>query len=394
MTAIDPQQGLRVRNVPFSPPNISEEEIREVVDTLRTDWITTGPKTKAFETEFSAAVGAPAGIAMNSCTAALHVALATLGIGRGDKVLTTTMTFAASVNVIEHVGATPVLCDVERDTLNISPTEIEKKLTPDVKAIIPVHYSGHPVDLDPILDMAKKRGIAVVEDAAHSLPATYKGKSIGSHGNMVAWSFYATKNITTCEGGMLTGDPQLLERARVLHLHGMSKDAARRYEKGGSWKYEILAPGFKYNMTDVAAAIGRVQLRRMWDFQRRRDQIVAHYNREFAGIPELELPVVRKDCTTAHHLYVLRLNLDRLAIDRDEFVRQLADLGLTCSVHFIPIHTHPFYRDKYGYRAHDFPVAYENFMRMFSLPLYSRMEDVDVEHVVASVKHVVAKYRR
>ena len=393
MTAIDPT-GIAIRNVPFSPPNITEEEINEVVDTLRTDWITTGPKTKAFEAEFCAAVDAPAGIAMNSCTAGLHVALATLGLGRGDKVATTTMTFAASVNVIEHVGATPLLCDVEPDTLNICPKDLERRLTPDVKAIIAVHYAGHPVDLDPILAMAKKRGIAIVEDAAHSLPASYKGKSIGSHGNMTAWSFYATKNITTCEGGMLTGDPKLLERARVLHLHGMSKDAARRYEKGGSWKYEILAPGFKYNLTDVASAIGRVQLRRMNDFQKRRNELVARYNAAFASMPELETPTVRQEVVTAHHLYVLRLNLARLGVDRDEFMRQLADLGITASVHFIPIHTHPFYRDKYGFQPNDFPVAYQNFLRMVSLPLYTRMEDADVDHVIASVQHLVAKHRR
>jgi dTDP-4-amino-4,6-dideoxygalactose transaminase len=393
MTTIDTAR-LSVRDVPFSPPNISEEEIAEVVDTLRTDWITTGPKTKKFEEEFARRVDAPAGIAMNSCTAGLHVALATLGIGRGDKVLTTPMTFAASVNVIEHVGATPVLCDVEPDTLNISPKEIERKLTPDVEAIVVVHYAGHPVDLDPIQRLAAAHDVRIVEDAAHALPATYKGKTIGSHGHLTAFSFYATKNITTCEGGMLTGDAHLLERARVLHLHGMSKDAARRYEKGGSWRYEILAPGFKYNMTDVASAIGRVQLRRMEAFQRRREEIVARYDAAFSQMPELQPPSVRDDVESAHHLYVLRLVQERLNISRDDFIRALADLGVTASVHFIPIHVHPYYRDTYGYRPDDFPVAWNAFQRMLSLPLYSRMADEDVDHVIGAVEHLVRSHRR
>ncbi len=393
MTTIDTAR-LSVRDVPFSPPNISEEEIAEVVDTLRTDWITTGPKTKKFEEEFARRVDAPAAIAMNSCTAGLHVALATLGIGRGDKVLTTPMTFAASVNVIEHVGATPVLCDVEPDTLNISPKEIERKLTPDVEAIVVVHYAGHPVDLDPIQRIAATHDVRIVEDAAHALPATYKGKTIGSHGHLTAFSFYATKNITTCEGGMLTGDAHLLERARVLHLHGMSKDAARRYEKGGSWRYEILAPGFKYNMTDVASAIGRVQLRRMEAFQRRREEIVARYDAAFSQMPELQPPTVRDDVESAHHLYVLRLVQERLSISRDDFIRALADLGVTASVHFIPIHVHPYYRDTYGYRPDDFPVAWNAFQRMLSLPLYSRMADEDVDHVIGAVEHLVRSHRR
>jgi dTDP-4-amino-4,6-dideoxygalactose transaminase len=393
MTTIDTAR-LSVRDVPFSPPNISEEEIAEVVDTLRTDWITTGPKTKKFEEEFARRVDAPAGIAMNSCTAGLHVALATLGIGRGDKVLTTPMTFAASVNVIEHVGATPVLCDVEPDTLNISPKEIERKLTPDVEAIVVVHYAGHPVDLDPIQRLAAAHDVRIVEDAAHALPATYKGKTIGSHGHLTAFSFYATKNITTCEGGMLTGDAHLLERARVLHLHGMSRDAARRYEKGGSWRYEILAPGFKYNMTDVASAIGRVQLRRMEAFQRRREEIVARYDAAFSQMPELQPPTVRDDVESAHHLYVLRLVQERLNISRDDFIRALADLGVTASVHFIPIHVHPYYRDTYGYRPDDFPVAWNAFQRMLSLPLYSRMADEDVDHVIGAVEHLVRSHRR
>ena len=390
MTTIDRSPGIRI--VPFSPPDIGEEEIREAVDTLRSDWITTGPKTALFEHEFAAYVGAPGALALNSCTAGLHIALATLGIGPGDRVATTPMTFAASVNVIEHVGATPVLVDVEPDTLNLSPQALAS--VGPVDAVIAVHYAGHPVDVDALHAYAQRHGVPVVEDAAHAVAARHRGRMIGSHGNLTAFSFYATKNMTTCEGGMLTGDAKLLERARVLHLHGMSKDAARRYEKGGSWRYDILAPGFKYNMTDLAAAIGRVQLRRLESFQRRRREIVARYDAAFASIEELQGPSVRPEVDSSHHLYVLRLHLDRLRIDRDEFVLRLARAGVTASVHFIPIHVHPYYRERYGWRAHDYPVAYGNFLRMLSLPLFSRMTDADVDHVVDSVRGIVDATRR
>jgi len=382
------------RSIPFSPPNIGDDEIREVVDVLRSDWITTGPRTARFETEFAQFVQAPGALALNSCTAGLHVALATLGIGPGDTVATTPMTFAASVNVIEHVGARPLLVDVDADTLNISPEQLQQHLTPDVKAIIAVHYAGHPVDLHRISEIAGARNIPIVEDAAHALPARHAGRMIGSHGNLTAFSFYATKNMTTGEGGMLTGDPGLLERARVLHLHGMSKDAARRYEKGGSWRYDILAPGFKYNMTDLQAALGRVQLQRLGAFHERRLQLVDRYHRGLAGLPELITPTVRPGVDSAHHLYVIRLQLERLQIGRDDFIRQLSDLGVSTSVHFIPIHIHPFYRDKYSYRPEDFPVAYDAFRRMVSLPLFSRMADEDVDYVVDSVRNVIARARR
>src|SRR6266545_1749752 len=268
----------RAAFLPFSPPAIGEEEIAEVVDTLRSHWITTGPKTKRFEAEFAASVGATGALALNSCTAGLHTALATFGIGAGDEVITTPLTFAASVNVIEHVRARPVLVDVEADTLNIDPAAVAAAVTPRTKAILPVHYAGHPVDLDAIWEIAARHGLAVIEDAAHALPARYKGKLIGSGPNPAAFSFYATKNLTTAEGGMLTGAPEFLERARVRSLHGMSGDAWRRYGKGGKWFYEIVCPGFKYNMTDIQAALGLCQLKKLERFQERRREVVAAYN--------------------------------------------------------------------------------------------------------------------
>jgi len=380
--------------LPFSPPCIGEEEIREVVDTLRSNWITTGPKTKRFEQEFAEYLGAPQALALNSCTAGLHTALVTLGIGPGDEVITTPMTFTASVNVIEHVGARPVLVDVEADTLNVSPALVEAAITPRTRAILPVHYAGHPVELDAIEELARAHRLTVLEDAAHALPATYKGRRIGAGANPVAFSFYATKNLTTGEGGMLTGDPAFLARARVLSLHGMSRDAWRRYDKGGSWRYEVLAPGFKYNMTDIQAALGLWQLRKLEQFQQRRREIVDRYTRSFGDIDGLELPVARPEVEHAWHLYVLRLRPEALRIGRDAFLEELERRNIGASVHFIPIHLHPYYRVKYGYAPDAFPEAYGNFQRIFSLPLNPRLTDEDVTDVIEAVRDIARTHRR
>jgi dTDP-4-amino-4,6-dideoxygalactose transaminase len=380
--------------LPFSPPLIGEEEIAEVVDTLRSSWITTGPKTKRFEERFAAYLAAPGALALNSCTAALHTALVTLGIGPGDEVITTPMTFAASVNVIEHVGAKPVLVDVEPDTLNIDPARVAAAINPRTKVLLPVHYAGHPVDLDPLRDLARDHELTIVEDAAHALPARYKGQPIGAGGNPVAFSFYATKNLTTAEGGMLTADPGFLQRARTVSLHGMSRDGWKRYEKGGSWYYEVLLPGFKYNMTDIQAALGLCQLEKLERFQRRRREVVALYESGFAGEDALELPTAREEVEHAWHLYVLRLRPDALCIGRDQFIEELKQRNIGTSVHFIPIHLHPYYRDKYGYRPEDFPVAYDNFQRMLSLPLNPRLSDGDAADVVEAVLDIVRTHRR
>jgi dTDP-4-amino-4,6-dideoxygalactose transaminase len=384
----------RTEYLPFSRPALGDEEISEVVDTLRSNWITTGPKTKRFEADFTAYLGAPGALALNSCTAALHTALATLGIGPSDEVITTPITFAASVNVIEHVGARPVLVDVEGDTLNIDPAAIEAAITPRTRAILPVHYAGHPAELDAIWEIAAGNGLAVVEDAAHSLPAKFKGRLIGSGRNPVAFSFYATKNLTTAEGGMLTGDAEFLARARIRSLHGMSGDAWRRYGKGGSWRYDVLCPGFKYNMTDIQAALGLWQLRKLARFQRRRREVVEAYRRGFADEEALELPVERPTVEHAWHLYVLRLRLDALEISRDRFIEELATRNIGTSVHFIPIHVHPYYRDKYAYAPDDFPVAYASFCRMLSLPLHPQLSDQDVADVIEAVLDVVRAHRR
>jgi dTDP-4-amino-4,6-dideoxygalactose transaminase len=385
---------LRSNFLPFSPPYISREEIDEVVDTLSSDWITTGPKTKRFESEFASFIGADAALALNSCTAGLHLALVVLGIGSGDEVITTPMTFCSTVNVIEHVGAKPVLVDVEPDTLNISPSLIEKAITPRTRAVMPVHYTGHPCEMDEIVNIAREHRLFVIEDAAHALPAQYKGKAVGTIGDLTAFSFYATKNLTTAEGGMLTGKQELIEKARALSLHGMNRDAWKRYDKGGSWYYEIDAPGFKYNMTDIQASIGLQQLKKLNGFQERRHEIVKRYNEGFSGCPCLEIPVTKPSVEHACHLYTLRLNLETLKINRDKFIEEMKERNIGTSVHFIPIHVHPYYGKKYGYQPEDFPVAYANFLRLVSLPLYPRMSDQDVDDVIEVVLDVVERSRK
>ena len=373
--------------LPFSPPSIGQEEIDEVVAALRTDWITTGPRTKEFERAFGAYVGAPGdtSLMLNSCTAGLHVALVALGVGPGDEVIVPTLTFAATANVVEHVGARPVLVDVLPDTLCIDPAAVAAAITPRTKAIIPVHYAGQAADLDPIFAVADQHGIEVVEDAAHAVPTTYRGRMVGSRDNFASFSFYATKNLTTAEGGALTGRPELLEKARVIGLHGMSADGWKRFDKSGSWQYDIVMPGFKYNMTDVQAALGLRQLERLKRFHARRREVVQRYQEAFGADERFQVPVEAPYGESSWHLYVLRLN--RLpGLERDEFVEELKRRNIGFSVHYRPLHMMSFYRDKYGYRPDDFPVAKDAFERMVSLPLHPRLTDDDVEDVIREVR--------
>jgi dTDP-4-amino-4,6-dideoxygalactose transaminase len=331
----------------------------------------------------------------------MHLALAALEIGPGDAVITSPMTFCSGVHVIEQVGARPILVDVEPDTLNIDPFKVAEKAKllrrandVKVKAILPVHLYGHPSDLDGLMQVAADHDLALIEDAAHSLPAKYKGRTIGSATYsrvpaLTCFSFYATKNLTTAEGGMLTGDSGLIEKARMWSLHGMSRDAWKRYSSEGSWYYEVLYPGFKYNMTDIQAALGLHQLQKLSQFHARRRQIVERYNAAFSQFEEFQVPVERSDVEHAWHLYVLRLNLEQLAISRNQFIEELKARNIASSVHFIPIHLHPYYRDKYHYSTESFPVAYREYQRMISLPLYPRMTDGDVDDVIAAVYAIV-----
>lgn len=386
--------GVRETFLSFSPPSIGDAEIAEVIDTLRTDWITTGPKTRRFEEEFARFVGAEGALAVNSATSAMLVGLAAAGIGRGDEVITTTMTFCSTVHVIEHVGATPVLVDVERDTLNVDPAAVRAAITPRTKAILPVHLYGHPCDMGALVPLARDHGLLVLEDAAHALPARHEGRMIGTIGDLTAFSFYATKNLTTAEGGMLTGAPELLERCRLWSLHGMSRDAYKRYSAEGSWYYEVVVPGFKCNMTDIQAALGLHQLVKLPAFQRRRREVVDRYTEAFAALPELEVPVERASVESAWHLYVLRLNLERLTIDRAGFIEELRARNIGSSVHFIPVHMHPYYCQRYHFAEDDFPTAATEYRRVVSLPLHPRLSDEDVDDVIAAVREIVVANRK
>ena len=376
--------------LPFALPEIGEEEIAEVVDTLRSGWITTGPKAKRFEQDFVDYLGEPSldAIAVNSATAGLHLALEALGIGPGDEVITTTHTFTATAEVVRYLGADVVLVDIDPATLNIDPRAIESAITPRTKAVIPVHYAGLAADMQAILDIAQRHGLKVVEDAAHALPTTCGGALVGTlASDACVFSFYANKTMTTGEGGMLvTRDAALAKRAKVMRLHGMSRDAFDRYSASvPSWAYEIVAPGFKYNLTDIAAALGLQQLKRIEGFQRRREAIAARYDEAFADLPLISPPRPAPGDRHAWHLYVVRLT-DNAPLTRDRFIERLFAEGIGCSVHFIPLHLHPYWRDRYSLRPAQFPHSQHAYERMLTLPLYTRMSDADVERVIRTVR--------
>jgi len=401
---------VRTTFLPFALPDLDESELQLVREALLSGWVTTGPQVRQFEAEFGAAVGASHAVAVNSCTAAMHLALEAIGLGPGDEVITTPYTFAATAEVIRYFGARPVLVDIRAADFNIDATQIEAAITPATKAILPVHIAGLPADLRAIDALAARHGLAVIEDAAHAFPTRCAGRMIGQDPadaaepvrgaaplHIVCFSFYATKAITTGEGGMIvTSSAAAAERCRIMSLHGISKDAWKRYTREGSWYYEIVAPGFKYNMTDVAAAMGRAQLvkaERMW---RRRCEIARVYSAAFAGLPALETPLASTGAAGedqhAWHLYMLRLRPERLRIDRGAFIEALKAHGIGTSVHFIPLHVHPYYRETYGYQPEDFPVAWREFNREVSLPIYSKMSDEDVQDVIHAVHAVLDSY--
>ncbi|RRR78424.1 MAG: DegT/DnrJ/EryC1/StrS family aminotransferase [Candidatus Viridilinea halotolerans] len=367
----------------------------EVREALLSGWLTTGPKVRQFEVAFGAAVGATHAVAVNSCTAALHLALAAIGLRQGDEVLVPAYTFAATAEVVRYFDARPVLVDSDPLTLNMDPVLMAAAVTPRTRAIIPVHFAGLAVELEAVCAVAREHDLRVIEDAAHAFPATYQGRKIGALSDFTCFSFYATKTLTTGEGGMLcTEHAHWAEQCRMLALHGISRDAWKRYAAEGSWYYEITAPGFKYNMGDLAAALGLAQLRKAEAMHMRRAATAERYNAAFAALPELQLPSEQPGSSHAWHLYVLRLNLERLTIDRTRFIEELRALQIGVSVHFIPLHIHPYYREMYGYRPDDFPVAYGQYLRSISLPIYSKMSDADVADVITAVTALATRYRR
>ncbi len=386
---------VRDRWLPVALPWIGEREKALVLEALESGWITTGPKADELGRRIAALAGARHGLAVNSCTAALHLALAGLGIGPGDEVVTSPYTFVASVNVITHVGARPVLADVEPDTLCLDPRRVAAALTPRTRAILTVDYAGQPCDYDALRALARGRGLPLVADAAHALGAAWRGRPVGSLADVTAFSFYAIKNLTTGEGGaVVTDDPALADRIAVLSLHGMDRDAWKRYAATGSWFYEVTAPGFKYNLSDILAAVGLGQLERFPGFQRRRAELAEGYAARLGDLPELRLPRVREGATHAWHLYPIGLELERLTCDRARFIEELRAENIGTTVNFIPVHLHPHYRGTMEGAAGRFPVAEDAYRRAVTLPLYPRMSDADLEDVCAAVRKVVAHYRR
>jgi perosamine synthetase len=350
---------------------------------------------KEFEAAFADTVGARHAVAVNSCTAALHLALEALGVGRGDEVIVPTMTFTATAEVVVHLGARPVLVDVEARTLNIDPAAIERAITPRTKAIIPVHFAGLPCDMPRIQEIGRHHGIPIVEDAAHALPASRGGVSVGAMGGLTCFSFYATKTITTGEGGMVTTDDDAqAARIRLMSLHGISHDGWKRYTASGSWQYDVLAAGFKNNMTDIAAAMGIEQLKKCHAFREMRAEIAEQYDAAFADLPEVCRPGRDTDSLHAWHLYVIQLDVDRLRIDRAEFVQAMKTQNIGCSVHFIPLHAHPYYREAFGTSPEAFPAASAAYRRIVSLPIFPGMGSGDVADVIDAVRTTVERNRR
>ncbi len=376
---------MRERFLPFALPDTGEAEVAAVADVIRSGWLTTGAQTRAFEAAFAKLVGAKHAIAVNSCTAALHLALEALAIKPGDKVLTTPYTFAATAEVIRYMGAHPLLVDVRPDTLNIDVDQVAVALKRErVAAIMPVHVAGEACELEALRAVAGD--IPIIEDAAHALPTRIGGKLVGALSTFTAFSFYATKTLATGEGGMLTTDDDAYaDRCRIMSLHGISRDAWKRFTAEGSWAYEIIAPGYKYNLTDIASAMGLVQLAKLEAMWARRVDIAARYDDAFGSCAELQLPSRNPDNQHAWHLYMLRVNAERVPGGRDAFADRLKRRNIGISVHYIPLHMHPYYRDTYGYKPEDFPVAAREYAREVSLPIYSRMSDADVQDVIDAV---------
>lgn len=381
--------------IPFHKPYITEEEITMVLGALKTGWLTMGPTTVEFEEKFSEYIGARNAISMNSCTACLHLALRVINLQEGDEVIIPAVTFAATAEVITYFKARPIFVDIDKETFNIDVSKIEKKITSKTKAVIPVHYAGQPCDMDAIMQLAKSYKLNVIEDAAHAIPACYKKKMIGTIGDMTCFSFYATKPLTTGEGGMLTTENDgWAEKIKILRLHGISKDAWKRYTDEGSWYYEVVDAGFKYNMTDIQAALGIAQLNKvdlMWE---KREIISKRYTEAFSSMQEIIPPCVKHDRKSAWHLYVLKLNLEMLKIKRNQFIEELKNRGIMTSVHFIPLYRHPYYKNMFSYDYSEFANSEWVYERIISLPIYPGMLDEDVDNVIDAVSDVINKNRR
>lgn len=372
--------------IPFHKTHTTEEEINAAIEAIKSGWLTMGPKTVEFENKFKDYIGSTEAVSMNSATAALHLALKAIGLQRDDEVILPTTTFVATAEVVTYFDGIPVLCDIEESTHNIDVSKIEALITDKTKAIIPVHFAGQPCDMDEIYELANKYNLKIIEDAAHAIPSNYKGVKIGNlkKSDITCFSFYATKTLSTGEGGMATtNDPDYAKSMKINRLHGISKDAWDRYTTKGSWYYEIVDNGCKYNTTDINASLGLVQLKKQDKLREKRAYIASRYNEAFKDDKNIITPFVKEDRVTSWHLYVIKI------ADRDEVIEKLKENGVGCSVHFIPIHKHPYYKDKYGYKNEDYPTANDVFDKSLSLPIYPDMSDEEVEYVISKVKEIV-----
>jgi len=369
-------------NIPFHKTHITDEEIEAVTITMKSGWLTMGPKTVEFENKFKEYIGSLNAVCMNSATAALHLSLKAIGLSRNDEVIIPTNTFVATAEVVTYFDAIPVLCDVEENTHNIDVSKIEKLITPKTRAIIPVHFAGQPCDMDEIYEIAKKNNLKIIEDAAHSLPSSYKNVKIGSllGSDITCFSFYATKTLSTGEGGMATTNNNIYsDSMKRNRLHGISRDAWDRYTTKASWYYEVVDNGCKYNTTDINSAIGLIQLQKQNELRAKRARIAKKYTESFKNNKNIILPFIKEDRITSWHLYVIKIN------NRDEIIEKLKETGIGCSVHFIPIHKHPYYKNKYKYKNEDYPIANSIFEKSLSLPIYPDMTDIEIEFVIKNI---------
>lgn len=381
--------------LPFHRPLIEAEEIQAVMEALQSGWITTGPRAKQFEASFAQYIGASHAVAVSSCTAALHLALHAIDLEEGDEVILPTMTFAATGEVVLYFKARPVLVDCEPDSFHMDARLIEQVITPRTKAILPVHYSGYPCDMDPILEVARNRGLKVIEDAAHSLPSCYRGKTVGTIGDITCFSFYATKTLTTGEGGMVTTEnPAYADRIRILSLHGISREAWKRYSSDGSWRYDIETVGYKYNLTDLHAALGLAQLAKCESVRARRAALAARYTAGLSSLDAFITPGVPQYAEHAWHLYVVQVNEEALRLGRDRVIEELKLRGIGTSVHFIPLHLHSLYQQRLGYRPGQFPNAEKRFSAALSLPLFPGLTFDEQDRVVQALQEIARTYRR
>ncbi len=387
---------MRSAFLPFARPALGKEEIAEVVDTLQSGWITTGPRVERFAAAFADYVGGRFAVPVSSATAGLHVGLLSLGVGPGDEVITTPLTFVATLNTIVHCGATPVLADVDAATLNIRVEEIERKISKNTKAIVPVHYVGQPADLDPILELAAAHGVAILEDAAHAAGSEYKGRRIGSFPTTSVFSFHPNKNMTTGEGGMVvTEDEAVFEKASLLKFHGMDKESWKRFARAGSPRYDVAVPGYKYNMMDIQAALGLHQLKRLDGFLAERERLARRYDEKLSGTVGLILPQrVAYAVRHAWHLYTPLVDIDRLTIDRDRFMSELKTRNIGTGLHYTAAHEFSYYASRFGWKPEDFPEAHFVSERIVSLPLFPGLSDADQDDAVAAIRDVLTGFAR